>query len=178
MRRSQVAHVFGGAELAHPLPVQATVFTLRLSWSQVYKSHFFYDFPQALCRASRAAPQDPTPPPGFAFRSSLGPTGRRFSGPQAVTFHLSLFFNSGLIMRTAIVERRGRCSLTKKAEREFDAVATMREIRDRLSRQIEGMTFEEEKRFIRERVPQKTVRHPGKLPNKALLPTARKTRRG
>lgn len=64
--------------------------------------------------------------------------------------------------------------MTKKAEKKFDAVATMREIRDHLSRQIEGMTFEEEKRFIRERVPQRTVRHPGKPPNKALQPAARK----
>jgi len=54
----------------------------------------------------------------------------------------------------------------------------MREIRDRLSRQIEGMTFEEEKRFIRERVPQRPVRHSEKPLNKALQPTARKTRRG
>jgi len=53
----------------------------------------------------------------------------------------------------------------------------MREIRDRLSRQIEGMTFEEEKRFIRERIPQRTVRHRGKPPDRASQPTARKTRR-
>jgi len=68
--------------------------------------------------------------------------------------------------------------LTKKAEKEFDAVATMREIRDRLSHQIEGMTFEEEKRFIRERVPQRTARHPGKPANKTLPSMARKTFRG
>ena len=64
--------------------------------------------------------------------------------------------------------------MTKKAEKKFDAVASMREIRDRLSRQIEGMSFEEERRFLRERVPKKTVRHPGKLPNKTLQPTGRK----
>ncbi|MBI4443370.1 MAG: hypothetical protein HY649_08365 [Acidobacteria bacterium] len=68
--------------------------------------------------------------------------------------------------------------MTKKAENKFDAVATMREIRDRLSRQIEGMTFEEEKRFIRERVPQRKVRHPGKPPSKAMQPATRKARRG
>jgi len=54
----------------------------------------------------------------------------------------------------------------------------MREIRDRLSRQIEGMTFEEEKRFIRERVPQKTVRRPGKPPSKALQPASLHKRTG
>ena len=68
--------------------------------------------------------------------------------------------------------------MTKKAEKKFDAVATMREIRDRLSRQIEGMTFEEEKRFIRERVSQRTVRHPGKPPNKALQPASLRKRGG
>jgi len=45
----------------------------------------------------------------------------------------------------------------RKAKKEFDAVATMREIRDRLSVQIEGMSFEEEKRFIRKHGPQRNV---------------------
>ena len=46
----------------------------------------------------------------------------------------------------------------KKAKKEFDAVLMMREIRDRLSGQIEGMSFEEEKRFIRKHVPQPKAR--------------------
>jgi hypothetical protein len=37
----------------------------------------------------------------------------------------------------------------KKTRKKFDAVETMRQIRDRLSNEVEGMTFEEEKRFIR-----------------------------
>jgi len=39
----------------------------------------------------------------------------------------------------------------KKGEKKFDAVKTMREIRDRLSEQFKGMSFEEQKRYIRER---------------------------
>ena len=58
--------------------------------------------------------------------------------------------------------------MRRKAEKKFDAVATMREIRDRLSRRIEGMTFEEEKRFILERVAQKSARHTAKPPAKEL----------
>ena len=81
-------------------------------------------------------------------------------------------------MRSSRSAARGRCLLTKKAEKKFDAVASMREIRDRLSRQIEGMTFEEEKRYIRERVPQRTVRHPGKPPKKALQPPSLRKRGG
>ncbi len=40
----------------------------------------------------------------------------------------------------------------KKSEKKFDAVKTMREIRDRLSEQFKGMSFEEEKRYIKERI--------------------------
>jgi len=50
----------------------------------------------------------------------------------------------------------------KKAKKEFDAVLMMREIRDRLSGQIEGMSFEEEKRFIRKHVPQPKARRSNK----------------
>ena len=39
----------------------------------------------------------------------------------------------------------------KNSKRRLDAVKTMREIRDRLSEQFKGMTFEEQKRHIRER---------------------------
>ena len=53
----------------------------------------------------------------------------------------------------------------KKPKKEFDAVASMREIRDRLSAQIEGMSFEEEKRFIRKQVPQPRARHAKEPPN-------------
>jgi hypothetical protein len=42
----------------------------------------------------------------------------------------------------------------RKAKREFDAVGTMRKIRDRLSNEVEGMTFEEEKLFIQKHVAQ------------------------
>lgn len=39
----------------------------------------------------------------------------------------------------------------KKGEKRFDAVKTMREIRDRLSEQFKGMTLDEEKQYIRGR---------------------------
>ena len=61
----------------------------------------------------------------------------------------------------------------KKPKKEFDAVASMREIRDRLSAQIEGMSFEEEKRFIRKQVPQTKSRHVEEPPNKMLQPPSR-----
>lgn len=38
------------------------------------------------------------------------------------------------------------------SEKKFDAVGTMREIRDRLSSEITGMSFEEQKRYIKERI--------------------------
>jgi hypothetical protein len=37
-------------------------------------------------------------------------------------------------------------------EKPFDAVQTMREIRDRISREIAGMTFDEEKRWMQEKL--------------------------
>ena len=40
----------------------------------------------------------------------------------------------------------------KKGEKKFDAVKTMREIRDRLSEDFKGMTFDEEKQYIRRRI--------------------------
>lgn len=39
-----------------------------------------------------------------------------------------------------------------KDEKPFDAVQTMRQIREELSREPEGKTFEQQKRYIRERV--------------------------
>ena len=38
----------------------------------------------------------------------------------------------------------------EKTKKKFDAVKTMREIRDRLTRQFKGMGFQEQKQFIRE----------------------------
>ncbi len=46
----------------------------------------------------------------------------------------------------------------RNAERPFDAVQMMREIRHRLSETFKGLSIEEEKRYIRERVTSK-VRH-------------------
>ncbi len=40
----------------------------------------------------------------------------------------------------------------KKGEKRFDAVKTMRAIRDTLSEQFKDMSFEEEKRYIKERL--------------------------
>lgn len=38
------------------------------------------------------------------------------------------------------------------SEKPFDAVQTMRQIREELSRELDGKTFEQQKRYIRERV--------------------------
>jgi len=46
----------------------------------------------------------------------------------------------------------------KKSEKSFDAVQMMRQIRDRLSTQCKEMTFEEQKRYIRERLSGKPTR--------------------
>ncbi len=40
----------------------------------------------------------------------------------------------------------------KKNEKDFDAVKTMREIRDEISSEISTMTYDEEKLYIRERL--------------------------
>jgi type II secretory pathway predicted ATPase ExeA len=45
-------------------------------------------------------------------------------------------------------------------KKEFDSVQMMRELRDRISRDIEGMTFEQEKAYIRERLKQARQGHP------------------
>lgn len=44
--------------------------------------------------------------------------------------------------------------MPKKIEKKFDSVQMMREARERISRDIAGMTFEEEKAYIRERLKQ------------------------
>jgi hypothetical protein len=48
----------------------------------------------------------------------------------------------------------------KKGEKRFDAVKTMREIRDRLSKQFKGMRLIEEKQYIRGRIKVKSKRVP------------------
>ena len=64
----------------------------------------------------------------------------------------------------------------KNTRKEFDAVATMREIRDRLSAQIEGMSFEEEKRFIRKHVSQPKTGRSKEPPNTTYLDSSVKKR--
>ncbi len=44
-----------------------------------------------------------------------------------------------------------------KNSKEFDAVKMMRNIRDEISREIQGMNFEEQKRYIRKRVQIKST---------------------
>ena len=39
----------------------------------------------------------------------------------------------------------------EKSKRKFDVVAMMREIRDRMSQDIEGMHYEEQKRYLLDR---------------------------
>ena len=43
-------------------------------------------------------------------------------------------------------------------EKSFDAVKTMREIRDQLSKEIMNMTFAEEKAYLKELLAKKTVK--------------------
>jgi len=43
-----------------------------------------------------------------------------------------------------------------KSEKEFDAVKMMCEIRDRLSKKFMNMSYEEQKRYIKEKVKSKT----------------------
>lgn len=45
-----------------------------------------------------------------------------------------------------------------KREREFDAVAMMREIRDALSRETAGMSYAEQKRYIEEEIASSAAR--------------------
>jgi len=42
-----------------------------------------------------------------------------------------------------------------KSKKEFDAVKMMREIRDKLSRKFMDMSYEEQKRYIKEKVKPK-----------------------
>jgi len=47
-----------------------------------------------------------------------------------------------------------------KSEKTFDAVQTMREIRDALSVEIAGMTYEEERRYIEKNLGEKSAQPP------------------
>ncbi|WP_420129926.1 hypothetical protein [Longimicrobium sp.] len=42
--------------------------------------------------------------------------------------------------------------MANKSEKKFDSVRMMREARERISEDIQGMTFEQEKAYIRERL--------------------------
>jgi hypothetical protein len=46
----------------------------------------------------------------------------------------------------------------KKSEKSFDAVEMMRQLRDGLSAQCKDMTFEEQKRYIREHLSSKPTK--------------------
>jgi hypothetical protein len=48
----------------------------------------------------------------------------------------------------------------KKKEKEFDAVKMMREIRDKISTETEGMSFEELKKYIESRIGKSTLQRP------------------
>jgi len=43
------------------------------------------------------------------------------------------------------------------SEKEFDAVKMMREIRDKLSEEFQNMSYEEQKRYIREKIKPKVI---------------------
>jgi hypothetical protein len=43
------------------------------------------------------------------------------------------------------------------SEKKFDAVEMMREIRDKLSKEFESMSYEEQKKYIRERIKLKII---------------------
>lgn len=51
--------------------------------------------------------------------------------------------------------------MCRAREKPFDAVRMMREIRDRLSRQIKDMSFEEQQRFLGERLREGEPRSSG-----------------
>ncbi|MBU7009690.1 MAG: hypothetical protein HXS46_03305 [Theionarchaea archaeon] len=43
------------------------------------------------------------------------------------------------------------------SEKEFDAVKMMREIRDKLSEEFQNMSYEEQKRYIREKIKPEVI---------------------
>jgi len=48
--------------------------------------------------------------------------------------------------------------MSEKKQKDFDAVRLMRRLREKLSRETEGMSYEEEKHYIQERVKRRTSR--------------------
>jgi hypothetical protein len=68
-------------------------------------------------------------------------------------------------------DRPGWCSpMTdekKRREKRFDAVQLMRNLREKLSRERDGMSCEEEKEYIRKRVPLEDTPSQGNSPEKA-----------
>jgi len=52
----------------------------------------------------------------------------------------------------------------KQREKQFDAVQLMRNLREKLSREVEGMSYEEEKEYIRKRVQLKSASSRGNSP--------------
>lgn len=55
----------------------------------------------------------------------------------------------------------------KRMEKQFDAVQLMRDLREKLSREVEGMSYEEEKEYIRKRVQSRSGSSQGSSPEKA-----------
>lgn len=53
----------------------------------------------------------------------------------------------------------------KKARRAFDAVQLMRDLRRQLSEETEGMSYAEEKNFIRRQLAKKDTRTSGDAPD-------------
>ena len=58
---------------------------------------------------------------------------------------------------------------TVTKEKNFDAVKTLREIRDQLSKEIMNMTFAEEKAYLKKLLSKKTAKASLKLLNKPDL---------
>ena len=55
----------------------------------------------------------------------------------------------------------------KQREKPFDAVQLMRHLREKLSREVEGMSYEEEKEYIRKQVQLKSASSQGNSPEEA-----------
>lgn len=56
----------------------------------------------------------------------------------------------------------------KQEEKAFDAVQLMRKLREKLSRETEGMSYAEEKEYIRKRVKLKAAQSQGNSSEKAV----------
>lgn len=56
----------------------------------------------------------------------------------------------------------------KREEKAFDAVQLMRKLREKLSRETEGMSYAEEKEYIRKRVKLKAAQSQGNSSEKAV----------